>query len=296
MLKKLRLLFKRNTLVRKFVAYYLAPSGIFDRIIMSYKISEEWQIRIKEVIECPDFEKIKKVPNAGQIVKGKQIMHNGLKINLGSYYGPEYSNLLAVTKGIHEPQEEYVFQEILKKIPENGVMVELGSFWSFYSMWFNSNVKNAVNIMVEPDEFNLGFGVRNFKLNNLKGEFINAFVGSESIYEDRILKQICIDDFFKSGKLEHLNILHSDIQGYEFDMLKGSKKSLEKRKIDYIFISTHSNTIHYDCIKYLKSFDYEIMCEVDMDKTFSEDGLIVASSPEITFEQFMITSKVKSVN
>jgi hypothetical protein len=44
-------------------------------------------------------------------------------------------------------------------------MIELGAFWSFYSMWFNKEVENAINYMVEPDSFNLGQGKRNFKLN-----------------------------------------------------------------------------------------------------------------------------------
>ena len=39
-------------------------------------------------------------------------MHNGLKIHLGSYYGPEGATQLIINKGVHEPQEEYVFQEV----------------------------------------------------------------------------------------------------------------------------------------------------------------------------------------
>jgi hypothetical protein len=291
MLKKLRLLFKKIGILRKFVAYQLAPSGLFDKAILNYPISSEWEKRIKEVLDCPDTEKIETVENAGCINRGKQIMHNGIKINLGSYYGPEYSKLLCKTKGIHEPQEEFVFQEILKKIPDGAIMIELGSFWSFYSMWFNLKVANAINIMIEPDSFNLGFGIRNFKLNKMKGEFLNAFVGARSISNGKQLEQVCVDDLMAARKIEHLNILHSDIQGYENEMLDGAQVALSQNKIDYFFISTHSNDVHNQCISKLKEHDYHIICEVDKDRTYSEDGLIVASSPRVPKEVIIISSK-----
>jgi len=291
MIQQIRILNRKLPLIRKLVSYNLAPSGLFDKAILNYPISREWEKRIKEVLDCPDTEKIETVENAGCINRGKQIMHNGLKINLGSYYGPEYSKLLYKTKGIHEPQEEFVFQEILKKIPDGAIMIELGSFWSFYSMWFNLKVANAVNIMIEPDSFNLGFGIRNFKLNKMKGEFLNAFVGDRSISNGIKLKQVCVDDLMQARNIEHLNILHSDIQGYENEMLDGAQVALSQNKIDYFFISTHSNDIHNQCISKLKEYDYHIICEVDKDHTYSEDGLIVASSPRIPKEEIIISRK-----
>ena len=155
MLNQIRSLAKKNLAIRKFIAYYLAPSGFFDGIITKMKIHPDFERRIKEVVACPDNFKIPRVPNAGEIIKGKQLMHNGLKINVGSYYGPEVAQQLKINKGVHEPQEELVFSEVLKHIKSNSTMIELGAFWSFYSMWFHSHVPNAKNFMVEPDPFNI---------------------------------------------------------------------------------------------------------------------------------------------
>lgn len=134
MFSSLRNYLQKYQFLRKFVAYYIAPSGLFDRYFKNYKPSEYWQKRIDDVLNCSDLDLIPKVPNAGKILRGKQVMHNGILINLGSYYGPEYSKMLVLSKGVHEPQEERIFMEVLKVLKPGALMIELGSFWSFYSM------------------------------------------------------------------------------------------------------------------------------------------------------------------
>ena len=256
----------------------MASSGIFDSYFKNYKVSPNWESRIAEVLSSTDSDFIPKVKDAGKIVNGKQIMHNGLFIHLGSYYGPEYSRMLYLSKGIHEPQEERVFMDVLKKMPESSLMIEMGAFWSFYSMWFQKEVKNAVNFMIEPDNFNIGHGQRNFKLNNLRGNFIQAFIGSESKSEKKS-KTICIDDFIKQHSISFVHMLHSDIQGFEYEMLLGAKQAFFEKKIGYVFISTHSNKLHYDCLEFLKKRNFVIIASADIDESFSEDGLIAARAP-----------------
>src|SRR5882724_12469348 len=180
MLSAIRIFIRRNLFFRKLIGYHIASSGLLDSFFRNYKISDHWENRIQNVLQSSDSDYIPKVENAGKINGGKQIMHNGLKINLGSYYGPEYSKMLLLSKGVHEPQEERVFMEVLKTLPANSIMIEMGAFWSFYSMWFQKEIKNAINYMIEPDEFNLGQGIRNFKLNGFKGSFTQAFVGKQS--------------------------------------------------------------------------------------------------------------------
>lgn len=273
-----RQLIRNNHSIRSFVAYNLASSGLFDKFILDNPISKIWEKRIEDVKNCPDNEHITRVADAGKVVKGKQIMHNGLKIHLGSYYGPEVATQLLINKGVHEPQEEYVFLEVLKaSIRKGATMVELGAFWSFYSMWFNSEVEDAKNYMVEPDKFNMGFGIRNFKLNKMSGNFTNAFVSFRSNNSSKP-ETICIDDFVKTNHIEFIDLLHSDIQGYELEMLKGAEAFIDQDKIGYLFISTHSNEVHQQCLEFLLIKDYLILTDIDLNETFSIDGLIVARS------------------
>jgi hypothetical protein len=71
-------------------------------------------------------------------------------------------------------------------------------------------------------------------------------------------------------------MLHSDIQGYEFEMLLGAEKTFREKKIGYVFISTHSNEVHYQCLDFLKRYDFVVLASADLDQTYSEDGLIAA--------------------
>ncbi|MES2773467.1 MAG: FkbM family methyltransferase [Bacteroidota bacterium] len=278
LLQSLRKTIRNTSFVRKFIAYYVVPSGFFDKKVLNMAIGESFRYRISEVVACPDNKFIHRVEGAGLVKKGKQLMHNGLLINLGSYYGPEVAQQLFANKGVHEPQEEYVFQEVLKTMAPGATMIELGAFWSFYSMWFQKEVPGARNYMVEPDEFNLGCGVRNFALNKMKGSFTKAFVGSANTTDDKGTVTIGVDDFCADKSIHFIDMLHCDIQGFEYEMLTGAKKMMQQDKIGYFFISTHSNEVHYKCLNLLTSNQYAIVASSDLDQTYAEDGLIVAKS------------------
>jgi len=296
MLKKLRAVAKENILLRKLVGYHLASSGLFDNYIKKYPLSESWQKRLDSVMASEDNKFIKRDEKSGLIHRGKQIMHNGLKIHLGSYYGPEYAKMLELNKGVHEPQEERVFSEVLPTIQSGSTMIEMGAFWSFYSMWFQQAIKNANNYMIESDAFNLGHGKRNFRLNKMKGIFQHAFIGKSSI-NSRPVSTICIDDFVEQNNISFVDMLHSDIQGYEYDMLLGAEGTFQKKKVGYVFISTHSNEIHYKCLDFLNNRNFIIIASADIDQTYSEDGLIAARATYYPgIEPILISLNRRGVN
>ena len=210
-------------------------------------------------------------------------MHNGVKVLKNCYCGAWISDIIYALKGHHEPQEEKIFFEVLKYIPSNATMIELGSYWGYYSLWFSKNVKGAKHYLIEPDLNNLEIGKKNFALNNAKANFYLGYVkGCEN---DEIIfnsaKSIFIDSFLKEEKIDHVNILHSDIQGAECSMLLTCEEALRDKKIDYFFISTHSPWIHNFCMQKLKEFNYIIIADHKMEESCSVDGLIVAKSPNV---------------
>jgi hypothetical protein len=271
----LRSLIRKSLFLRKLVGYNIASSGLFDNYFKNYPLSKGLQQRLNDILSSEDNIFIPRVANAGELIKGKQIMHNGLKIYVGSYYGPEYTVVLSKNKGVHEPQEERVFNEVLNSMPIGATMLEMGAFWSFYSMWFNSKVEGAKNYMVEPDEFNLGQGKRNFRLNKMKGEFIKAFIDKESSIDNGVVT-LSVDEIIEKNNIPFLDMLHSDIQGFEYNMLQGAIKSIADNRIGYVFISTHSNEVHYQCEDFLKQHNFLILSSADLSQSYSEDGLIVA--------------------
>jgi hypothetical protein len=236
--------------------------------------------RSNVVKDSPDNSYINRVPNAGKVKNGWLIMHNGLKVDPFSYYGEGPLHIIVENEGVHEPQEERVFASVLKNLPEGATMIELGSFWSFYSMWFNTLVKDAKNYMIEPDPLNLEYGKINFKANGLKAKaFYQAFIGSTTKINDKGQKTVCIDDFVEEFQIPFIDVLHSDVQGYELDMLKGAVKTLEAKKIGYAFISTHSNPLHYDCMEFLKLYGFSTIASADKNETYSFDGVLVMKAP-----------------
>lgn len=245
------------------------------------KINERWRKKIYTVIASPDNKHIPRVSEAGSLEAGLLTMHNGLKVGARSYYGDGYLNLLIANKGVHEPQEERAFAEILKLLKPSATMLELGSYWAFYSMWFSKEVRNPTCHMVEPDFACLLSGKNNFKRQGFNGKFSQAYIAEKPSVSKDGTDVISVDSYCATHGIEKLEILHSDIQGAEMAMLAGASRMLSARKIDYVFISTHSNELHYGCIAALKAIDYTILASADMDDTYSGDGLIVAKGPHI---------------
>jgi Methyltransferase FkbM domain len=239
---------------------------------------DRWRERIDLVVECPDSQKIDLLPNTAKLIGDYFVMHNGIKILPLSYYGYPVLQMLHENKSIHEPQEEYAFQEVLKALKPGAVMIELGAYWSFYSMWFAKEIKNSKNYMIEPWE--IEHGIRNFKINDLKGEFFQYYISSEPGVHHDGSKIISVDSFVKDESIDFVDVLHSDIQGSELDMLNGASYLLDAKKVGYIFVSTHSNELHDNCANFLKDKGYIQVCSANMDETYSYDGLLVFKNPE----------------
>lgn len=231
--------------------------------------------RFREIVSDPLNLLVERVPMAGHVEGDQVILHNGLKVTVvgpGAYYGP-FSSVLVINRGVHEPLEEYVFQELLKRLGEAPSMIELGAYWGHYSMWLKKARPKADVILVEPDPACLKIGQDNFARNGLKGEFIKAFVGTGKFE---------VDAFFRDRKIKRLDILHADIQAFEVEMLQGAESVLSKRRVDYLFIATHSQALHYEVVDRLKAQGYRVEISSDFEEqSTSFDGFVFASSPEV---------------
>ncbi len=227
--------------------------------------------RFREIVSDPLNLLIRRHPLAGCLENGFVYLHNGIKVpayGSGAYY-QEFSDILVINRGVHEPLEEYVFQQLLDVLPESPSMLELGAYWGHYSMWCQSVRPKAIQFLVEPDKSNIKVAKSNFKTNNCRGTFINAFVGKGHFGVDRFLAE---------NKIDNLTILHSDIQGFELQMLEDAANSLRENRVDYVFVSTHSNKLHLECIGFLESVGYRVEIESDFDvESTSCDGFIFAS-------------------
>ncbi len=237
--------------------------------------ARDYSGRFREVISDPLNLLVERVPGAGMVEDGLVTLHNGVRAPIegkGAYYG-EFSQILVINRGVHEPLEEYVFQEMLRRMPKRPVMLELGAYWGHYSMWLKTVRPHARVILVEPTANGLKAGEMNFQRNGMEGEFIQAKVGRG---------EFGVDEFLDARGQPHLDVLHCDIQGSEIEMLEGASRCLARHGADYVFISTHSQALHQGVSDHLTGHGYRIEASSDFDfETTACDGLVFATSPRL---------------
>jgi FkbM family methyltransferase len=269
-------------------AGYLAPlpfeQHLKDRVVMT--------------VGCHDCDPIPKVPGAGGTFATPdgiryQRMHNGVKVIEDGYCGRWMTELIRLGRGHHEPQEEWAFHEVTKYLPDRATMLELGSNWAYYSLWFAYVVRHPRLLMVEPDAANLDTGRRNFTLNGRTGEFLRASVGrtstppkpfvTETDPNPQLLPEVCVDDLLRRYDVPKLDLLFADIQGAELAMLQGAERSLAAGKVRFLFVSTHHHcisgtpAIHHTCLEFVRKHGGHVLVEHGVVESYSGDGLIVAS-------------------
>jgi FkbM family methyltransferase len=254
-------------------------------------LSDADQQRVELAVSCRDCEILPRVDHAGETqgdgYDAVQTMHNGIRTYCGTHYGDYNVEVIRQLRGIHEPQEERVFYEVLKQISAGGTILELGSFWAYYSMWFLKEVDQGRAVLIEPVPSALEAGKRNFALNGYEGTFVHAAVSDVCRPKAKIelwkgfsveAETVNVDSIMASHGIDFLDILHADIQGTEARMLSGAKRGLATKRIGWVFISTHSEYIHQVCRKDLRKHGYAIIAEHTPTESHTVDGLIVASS------------------
>lgn len=75
-----------------------------------------------------------------------------------------------------------------------------------------------------------------------------------------------IDYLMDLYDLNHVDIIHMDVQGVEWRVLQGANKAISEGLIDYFVIGTHGDHLHKPILNTLKDYD----CLVDM---FPKSGM-----------------------
>jgi hypothetical protein len=232
--------------------------------------------RFREIVSDPVNLLIERVKEAGFVdAEGLVVLHNGNRVPIRgreSYY-EEFSDILVINRGVHEPLEEYCFQQVLLALGNPApVMVELGAYWAHYSMWLKRRFPAATCYMVEGESDNLAVGRSNFRRNGFDGTFLENMVGRGGFE---------VDAFMRDEGLKTLTILHADIQGAEIDMLDGASATLAAGLVEYVFISTHSESLHVHVLDRLQSHRYTILVSSGYaEHSTSCDGFILAAAPQ----------------
>jgi len=256
--------------------------------------------RVEQTVAVRDTDVIPKVPDAGRVVdrdgRQIQIMHNGALVEAGGYHGDWMIEVIQRLHGHHEPQEELAFYTVLERLAEDTdqpVMVELGAFWAYYSIWAKLRIPGTRLVLVEPDEANLAVGRRNLALNDLEATFVQAAVGAEhnghvdltweSDGQTHPTRVVSVDGLMADEGLERIDLLLVDVQGAELDALHGAARALAEHRVRFLVVSTHHHSmsqdplIHQRCRELLLEAGAHLITEHSVLESCSGDGLILAS-------------------
>jgi len=200
--------------------------------------------------------------------------------------------------GVQFEQEQIkLFMNCINQIhSQNPVMIELGSNDSYYTILFNLCFKdnNPKNICVEACENLLNLGKKNVLNNACENViFYHSIVG---ILNNNYIQQIdksqpklqgvvsdnCISltQIINEHNLDHIDILHMDIQGSELSVIKEIQTI--NIPIRFLFVSIHNGTkfgdVYNESVNILNQMNAKYIFN-DQYKGGCGDGLIICELP-----------------
>jgi FkbM family methyltransferase len=268
--------------------------------------------RIALAVSCHDTDCIPKVDDAGVVRDGVQVMHNGVLVEADGYQGPWMTEIIRRLRGHHEPQEELAFHVVLERLAATStapVVLELGSWWAYYSLWALHRIPGARSFCVEPDPAYLEQGRRNFALNERAGTFHHAAVGKEArppqpfvCESDGRERDVAIEglgSLLDRFDVDHADLVLVDVQGAETPLLDGARDLLRAGRVRFMVISTHHHVIsgdpltHQRCSMLLQELGAHVITDHTVAESFTGDGLIVVSFDERDRDLSVVTSRCR---
>ena len=259
-------------------------------------VAIDMEARIAMATRARDCDDLPKVPQAGAVVptaagERVQVMHNGIRVLVDGYCGAWMTDLIGRCQGHHEPQEERAFAAVLERLPADARMLELGGWWSFYTLWFLQSRPQRRSWVLEPDPAHRRVGEANMRLNDARATFIEGLIGSTAAPsalfqtedgDDIMVPRRAVPELLAELGLDSLDLLHCDVQGAECDVLTSCAPLLREGRIRTVVVSTHHWRIsqdpltHQRCLATIIACGGQVLAEHDVQESFSGDGLIVA--------------------
>ncbi|MFD9958304.1 FkbM family methyltransferase [Amycolatopsis sp. NPDC058986] len=258
--------------------------------------------RMAMTVSCGDADAIPKVGQAGECRDhdgGRvQVMHNGLLVEEGGYYGAWMAEIIRTLRGHHEPQEERVFHRLVQRLAADGgspAMIEFGSFWTYYGLWFCHALPGAHVVAMEPDPNYLEVGRRNAALNGYTGRvtFVHAAIGdrpghvlpfpAESDGRNHDVVQHDLASLMDATRLDHADLVLADVQGAETLLIERAAHDLRSGRVRFLIVSTHHHSIsgdpltHQRVLRMLTDAGAHVVAEHSVGESVSGDGLIAVS-------------------
>ena len=154
-------------------------------------------------------------------------------------------------------------------IKENDIIVMIGAYIGFFSIYSSSKTKKGVVYAIEPEKNNYEILNKNIEINKIKNiETVNVAIGRKNgetkLFiennsaghsvtqlggEYQIVKTLTLDNFYEKYKIKNCDLLKINCEGAEFEIIKYATPRVFE-KIKNLIIS-----YHLDKVKNYKIFD-----------------------------------------
>ncbi len=185
------------------------------------------------------------------------------------------SGVNAYWLGTYEIEQQQIFTD---KIKLNDTVFDIGANVGFYSLIASKIVGPEGNVYAfEPAPQNLHYLKKHFDLNSCTNSkvFVGGVSDKKSIvyFNDGshaatgflskessglLVPVFQLDELVESKTISEPNVIKIDVEGAEFDVLNGALKTLEKCH-PTIFLSTHNDKVHQQCLTLLRSLEYKLV-------------------------------------
>ena len=213
--------------------------------------------------------------------KTDEIIVNGCKMQL------DKNDVMQISLFDYEPIETDIVKSNVKK---NDIVVDVGANIGLHTLNMARIVGNTGQVFAfEPDPSNFEILKKNVKINNYKNIILEQKAvgdkhGRTTLYQSdhpgkhRIFPQTeqaksqvqveltNLDNYFDSDMTNKINFIKIDVEGLEFNVLKGMKNILKNsKKIKILFEFMPENTMEVgftpiELLNYLTSNDFKLYC------------------------------------
>jgi FkbM family methyltransferase len=179
--------------------------------------------------------------------------------------------------GSYEFEKQQVF---IEAIQSGDVIYDIGAHVGFYTLLSSKLAGTKGHVVAfEPFPSNVQFLQKHLKLNGVDNVTVIekavsdqpgqvAFEIAQSSTMGHLTKNknaassimvdvVALDQFIDEAQLPLPDVLKVDIEGAEYDFLRGASQLLSSRPIK-IFLATHGAEVHANCLAFLRGLGYQL--------------------------------------
>lgn len=205
--------------------------------------------------------------------------------------------------------DENLFVAIKDKLIGNQlIFFDIGANWGQTTKKMSANYSNAKIYAFEPSKKCFESLKTNFKNNNVNlhnlamgsscsqlefneyswsalNSLLKRAYGSAKILETYLIDVLTIDEFCKNNDVSYINLLKTDTEGYELNVLKGASEMMRRNKIQFVYVEIFFNENYVgqssfgDIYNFLLENGFELVRFYDV--LYTNDG--VASKTDALF-------------